>query len=72
MVTGPTFNFVNTTTETSFEFIDELDQPCAMHEFFVSASNEAGQGMNVTKADTIPICEWSGVERRIVLPQMYF
>ena len=56
-VTGPIFNFVNTTTETSFEFIDELDQPCAMHEFFVSASNEAGQGMNVSLVEIIPICK---------------
>ena len=41
----------------SYEFTDELNEPCAMHDFFVSASNAAGQGMNVTLQETIPICK---------------
>ncbi|XP_064397689.1 uncharacterized protein LOC135344423 [Halichondria panicea] len=54
-VTGPTFNFNVTTTDTSYEFTDELNEACATHDIFVSASNAAGQGMNVTRQETIPI-----------------
>ncbi len=56
-VTGPTFNFNVTTTDTSYEFTDELNEACATHDIFVSASNAAGQGINVTRQETIPISE---------------
>ncbi len=60
-VTGPTFNFVNTTTETSFSFKDDINQLCAMHNFQVYASNGAGDGSPDVINETIPICECASV-----------
>ena len=57
-VTGPTFNFNVTTTDTSYSFVDDIDEPCAMHNFQVHASNAAGDGLPDVINETIPICEW--------------
>ncbi len=56
-VTGPTFNFSETTTDTRYSFVDDIDQPCAMHNFQVHASNAAGDGTPDVINETIPICE---------------
>ena len=59
LVSGPTFNISMNTTERRFEFVDSLTDDCAMHDFSVYASNEAGQGMSTTINATIPICKLS-------------
>ena len=53
-----TFNFSETTTDTRYSFVDDIDQPCAMHNFQVHASNAAGDGTPDVINETIPICEW--------------
>ena len=56
-VSGPTFNFTNTTTDTHYEIVDSLDEDCASHTFTVFASNDAGDGPSIMLDVTIPICK---------------